>query len=376
MLPGLILWPVWLLVAVVWPAVQSLHTLKTRSVEARLWLFYWLCFVACYWVLYWLGWLVRLPFYLVSFVFTDLYAETHLAVACYLVLPRTMGIRRLQSHLLGAGAEKIMNFVFGKLLARMPKLPAAKGPFKDRPGTYTVIKPAGVMPTMATAKGVVLSQLKIGDEVDVLEVVPNDEERRVRARIREPEGWVSLLNMDNGTRWAVHKDDTAARATMPETGALPQQAGQIFANAAAAGCNPAALFQAAPGADAPAQEVSPEECWEALALLESQLARADDPSEDAAARQAAGMLKTMLTTLVQTGNPAMLTMAKAMMPDLGKIWTNDSTREYLQGLLAPPTTDSGDASATPATSAGTSSSGASGSSSAGAGGATASSASS
>eukprot|EP00429_Kryptoperidinium_foliaceum_P059661 CAMPEP_0176096614 /NCGR_PEP_ID=MMETSP0120_2-20121206/48434_1 /TAXON_ID=160619 /ORGANISM="Kryptoperidinium foliaceum, Strain CCMP 1326" /LENGTH=199 /DNA_ID=CAMNT_0017430601 /DNA_START=18 /DNA_END=613 /DNA_ORIENTATION=+ len=182
-----------------------------------------------------------------------------------------------------------------------------------------------------TVKGTVLAKLNAGDTVKVLEVAEVEEERRVRALLEEPSGWISLLNMDTGARWAVHEDDVGARAALPSIGPLPQQAGEIFANAASVGCNPSALFQQ-PGAVA-AVEASPEQAWEAMALLESQLQRADDSSEDASSRQAAGMLKTMLTTLVQTGNPAMVVMAQAMVPDLGKIWANDATREYLQGLL-------------------------------------------
>merc|ERR1719265_1011930 len=76
-------------------------------------------------------------------------------------------------------------------------------------------------------------------------------------------------------------------------------------------------------------------------MLESQLARADDFSDDAGSRQAAVMLKQMLTMLVQSPNPAMLTMAQSMMPDLGKIWANDSTRAYLHDLLSTPATSEG-----------------------------------
>merc|ERR1719152_377821 len=67
-------------------------------------------------------------------------------------------------------------------------------------------------------------------------------------------------------------------------------------------------------------------------MLESQIARADDFSEDASSRMAAQMLKTQLAFAVT--NPAMLGMVQAMFPDVGKIWANENTRAYLKDLLA------------------------------------------
>merc|ERR1711957_55541 len=44
---------------------------------------------------------------------------------------------------------------------------------------------------------------EVGTEVDVVEVVKLDAEERVRARITNPAGWLSLVNTTNGFRWAV-----------------------------------------------------------------------------------------------------------------------------------------------------------------------------
>mmetsp|Transcript_2225 Transcript_2225/g.8702 ORF Transcript_2225/g.8702 Transcript_2225/m.8702 type:complete len:422 (-) Transcript_2225:188-1453(-) len=349
MLPSIFLSALWTLVAVLLPLVQSLHALQVGSPERRLWLFYWQCFVAAFWISHWLGWLIRLPFYVLGYIFVDIYEEAQLALVFWLVFPRSLGIRTLQDQLssrLGKAFGGVASLALGRLTAALPAAPAAHPaaggaqqesrrltePFKDRPGIYTIIKEAGVMSTMGTAKGSVRSKLQIGEVIEVQEVVHNLEERRVRARFDCPEGgagWISILNMDTGTRWAVDADDTP----LPAVSMMPQSS-EVFANAAAAGCNPAALFQMpAQGAAAPG-EVSDEDAWEAMALLESQLARADDPTEDAPTRQASGMLRQMLGTLAQSPNPMMLSMAQAMVPELGKIWVNESTREYLKDLLA------------------------------------------
>lgn len=298
---------------------------------------YWLLYAACSWVFSWCGWLIRCPFvirvpsidYQFPFLFlvpvVDLFDQLLVLVLCYLVLPQTMGIKKLPlliDRLFGV----LLATVMSKIKFPLPEKKAAE----DAPGPYTLIKAAGVMPTLHTAKGSVTRELRVGDVINVVEVVRLEEEKRVRARVEDPPGWISLLNMESGTRWAVPGKQ------VPQLDAsMMTQTSSVFANAAAVGCNPSALFQGvnaqqnSPGA----QEVSADDAWEAMALLESQLARADDFSEDMASRQAAGMLKAMLTTLVQSPNPAALSMAQMMMPDIGRIWANESTRIYLQELL-------------------------------------------
>mmetsp|Transcript_55370 Transcript_55370/g.154231 ORF Transcript_55370/g.154231 Transcript_55370/m.154231 type:complete len:371 (+) Transcript_55370:41-1153(+) len=343
MLPQVLLTPMWLLVAVLFPALQSLHALREKSADTKVWLFYWLCYVAAVRLHFLYGWFVRIPFHVLSYLFVDIYYEVQLVLVGYLVVPRFMGIRRLSALLAsksGEAASRLAMSVISRTgqlslatlskhvdgAARSAQTPKDAGDV-DVPGKYTIIKQAGVTTRMETVKAHVVGQLNVGDVVDVLEVVHNTEERRVRARIEDPPGWISLLNAETGTRWAVRAGQGDALR-----GVLAPQAGEVFAHAEAAGCNPTALFQG--GAAIPAAEATAGDAWEAMALLESQLSRADDFSEDAMSRQAAGMLRQMLTSLVQTGNPAMLTMAQAMMPDLGKIWANESTREYLQALLA------------------------------------------
>ena len=85
--------------------------------------------------------------------------------------------------------------------------PKVQGPLKERLGRYTVIQAADVIPTMQTLKCGVRVPLAAGQTIEVLEILTNDEERLIRARIAEPPGWISLAHMDTGTRWAVHADD-------------------------------------------------------------------------------------------------------------------------------------------------------------------------
>merc|ERR1719188_2501659 len=164
----------------------------------------------------------------------------------------------------------------------LPALPKVD-PREDRPGTYTVIKEAGIMLTMETAKGSVVAKLSVGDVIEVLEVVDNAEEKRLRARIDacgdKPAGWISLCSASTGTRFAV-------------PGRLPQgplggaQANEVFSNAAAAGLNPGALWTGGSN-NVVSPEVTSEDAWQAMAMLESNLSRADDASEGVAQRQAA-----------------------------------------------------------------------------------------
>ncbi|CAJ1413617.1 unnamed protein product, partial [Effrenium voratum] len=71
-----------------------LQTMASRfCVTARL--FYWCLFCAVSIKMYYFGWLLHIPFYVISF-FVDIYYETQLVVIAYLVYPKTLGIQRLQ----------------------------------------------------------------------------------------------------------------------------------------------------------------------------------------------------------------------------------------------------------------------------------------
>ncbi|CAE7233129.1 unnamed protein product [Symbiodinium sp. CCMP2592] len=101
----------WICVAILFPLVQTLHSLQEESPDRKVWLFYWCLYCAASFALYCFEWLVSIPFYVISF-YVDIYYETQLLVVLYLVHPKTMGIHTVQefletkSHLLVAhGAE-------------------------------------------------------------------------------------------------------------------------------------------------------------------------------------------------------------------------------------------------------------------------------
>lgn len=323
MLPYALVLPLWFLVAVVWPSIQSLHALQSKSSERDLWLFYWTCYVGASRLLYYCEWLMYTPFWVIS-SYVDIYYETQLLVMFYLVSPRTLGILKIRKALASTARLAMSNLILGKLQAALNAKIPARGLIQiedetDKPGFYSIINPAAVTSTFQPAEKTIVRQLNVGEVVNVLAVVRDDEGNRVRARIESPQGWISLSNTLSGKCWAIPCDGAGLEQT------CHLQDG-VLAAAAVVGVDPAVLLR---GASSGA-----EEAWEAMAMLESQLARADDFSEEAGVRQASQMLRQMLAVLTQGGNPAMLAMAKTMVPDIGKIWANESTREYLSGLLS------------------------------------------
>jgi len=65
----------------------------------------------------------------------------------------------------------------------------------DSPGLYVVIN------TVVVTSDVARSSHKI--QVTVLEIVRSLTEKRVRGRIERPAGWISLLDREDGHRWAL-----------------------------------------------------------------------------------------------------------------------------------------------------------------------------
>jgi len=199
----------------------------------------------------------------------------------------------------------------------------------ERPGTYRILCPAAVTSSFKPHEKTVMRQLGENDVINIIEVARDDEGKRVRGRIEEPvPGWISILN-DKGKRWAQPCHGLPSKGLMRDG---------LLSVAEVVGCDPAALLQgASSGAALLSQGAGPAsvaDAWEAMAMLESQLSRADDPSEAAGVRQASQMLRQMLAMMTQGSNPAMLSMAHAMVPDIGKIWANENTREYLFDLLS------------------------------------------
>mmetsp|Transcript_101520 Transcript_101520/g.293809 ORF Transcript_101520/g.293809 Transcript_101520/m.293809 type:complete len:133 (-) Transcript_101520:103-501(-) len=97
MLPYLLIWPLWLVCAVLLPLAQSLHALQAQSDDRKMWLFYWICFAVSSSVLCYFEWVIRIPFFVLAF-YVDLYYEAQLGLVLWLVMPRVLGIKQVQAH--------------------------------------------------------------------------------------------------------------------------------------------------------------------------------------------------------------------------------------------------------------------------------------
>jgi len=89
----------------------------------------------------------------------------------------------------------------------------ARGPFRllrlrpldsvDGPGKYVMNRPAKVGPEMIPGGAVPGSQdIPAGTPVNILEVVELASHKRIRARIEDPPGWISLVDTESKVRWA------------------------------------------------------------------------------------------------------------------------------------------------------------------------------
>lgn len=72
----------------------------------------------------------------------------------------------------------------------------------DAPGIYTVVHQGAVVTDVPGRGGTQITELQRGTIISVLEVLTMPEIARVRARIEEPSGWLSLRNTQSGYRWA------------------------------------------------------------------------------------------------------------------------------------------------------------------------------
>mmetsp|Transcript_94930 Transcript_94930/g.306460 ORF Transcript_94930/g.306460 Transcript_94930/m.306460 type:complete len:433 (-) Transcript_94930:447-1745(-) len=77
---------------------------------------------------------------------------------------------------------------------------------EDCPGAYVIthdnIKVSPQLALGADQGGAGVKRLSVGTKAHVLEVVLLAEAQRVRGRIENPPGWISLMNTTNGYRWA------------------------------------------------------------------------------------------------------------------------------------------------------------------------------
>lgn len=84
------------------------------------------------------------------------------------------------------------------LSARMPA-----SNFPDlTPGQYVVTNNMVAVTTGVASSSPILGPLLAGTRINILEVVHQNDEQRVRGRIDNPPGWISLLDMVDGRSWA------------------------------------------------------------------------------------------------------------------------------------------------------------------------------
>jgi len=79
------------------------------------------------------------------------------------------------------------------------------GQGKDRPGTYRTVAQITAIYRGSTKSSGKVDQLESGKEIDVEEIIDVPGENRIRARVSG--GFISLLNTENGFRWAVRLPD-------------------------------------------------------------------------------------------------------------------------------------------------------------------------
>eukprot|EP00929_Paragymnodinium_shiwhaense_P047341 TRINITY_DN24014_c0_g1_i1.p1 TRINITY_DN24014_c0_g1~~TRINITY_DN24014_c0_g1_i1.p1 ORF type:complete len:1058 (-),score=256.80 TRINITY_DN24014_c0_g1_i1:379-3552(-) len=79
----------------------------------------------------------------------------------------------------------------------------------DRPGRYNLTRRAAITDSKSIYGGDQVAELEAGTTVLVVEILRVAEEGRIRACLKEPPGWLSLVDTKTGQRWAV-RDDAAS----------------------------------------------------------------------------------------------------------------------------------------------------------------------
>lgn len=101
------------------------------------------------------------------------------------------------------GSERCLYHMQQCLLRLVP--PDGAGPYR------IVLDETAVGPTAEL--GDIILELHTGTVVEVLEVVVLEKEQRVRGRLADPPGWISLMNMETGRRRrGVHSCDACSRS--------------------------------------------------------------------------------------------------------------------------------------------------------------------
>jgi len=101
--------------------------------------------------------------------------------------------------------------------------PHAYPPVPDAPGMYRVLYPAPVG-RRAVVDDLPLCHVEAGAFVEVVEVSVSLEFRCVRGRLAHPAGWITLVNQENGCRWAEKEDDHTVEEALDEVAFAVQDA--------------------------------------------------------------------------------------------------------------------------------------------------------
>jgi hypothetical protein len=72
----------------------------------------------------------------------------------------------------------------------------------DKPGAYLITHDVTPVTSESSRESAIICSLKSSTHVEVLEVITIPEEKLIRARIKDPEGWISLRNTETGESWA------------------------------------------------------------------------------------------------------------------------------------------------------------------------------
>jgi len=103
---------------------------------------------------------------------------------------------------------------------------------EDSPGVYVITHHNTFVSDEAKippSEQEVTAKLEEGREVSVLEVVEVPEQNRIRARIQNPPGWISLMNVKEGHRWAKKRvnDEEALRGLQADIQNVLQDNGSL-----------------------------------------------------------------------------------------------------------------------------------------------------
>ncbi|CAD7971949.1 unnamed protein product [Amoebophrya sp. A120] len=111
MFPSFLLYPIWLLASLLFPAVQSLQALHTEEpATMKLWLFYWVLYAVASWVWNYtfIPLILELPFYVVSTLLFDLFFEAQIAVVVLLVYPKFAYLDKLLTFVTQKEVEAVV----------------------------------------------------------------------------------------------------------------------------------------------------------------------------------------------------------------------------------------------------------------------------